>query len=876
MSGRAGYTLVIFAIDVSPSMGEIKADPDGIGKGKSKLDLAKELVARRCEPKILSGRKTEAVGIVSFGGRTNNQANRAYMEANPDDEDPPYAAVACDVAAQTVKPKTIEEVINLQIGEHQGNRESTITGSLVEPLILHVAVSALMVALDMVHTHKHSKSWALEVVLITDGESAFKQDEYEDAMTRFDDLGVKLSVLGIDFDPPDVPVDKSKSRNKRLSEKFWRTFVTMLHAALSPTTSSEEILPTLGTFDEALSKARLPHPAVVNGTVSGIDLHIGSAAVDEEQAITIPIKFSKATMKARPPTLSKAWKPAMDLQAPLKSNGHGYTQPASSQLASSLAQQSQAMHQAPEVSDLAAMISADVKHHSLYVIKRADGAPGVKEAPPGESEDDLNPDNVEVDQEAEEVVAREDIVKAWRFGSTWVPMEADTFEPLDTRKGVEILGFFPREAIKRHLLMGEVRFVWPDLTSPKAQIQFSSLVEGMYLRNVVAVVRWVLKDKAEPTIGLCVPEMDYPGDEKRLDYMFWIKLPFAEDEHNFWFPSLTTYKTNSGKVVTEHSLLPTHEQCELMDELVEGLDLDEYAKRQAKSNPQEDGEEDMAEDEDTPRWFEPAKAYNPVIHRIKEAIFHASLTRDLDAEPLGPPHPELVKYFETPEELVEKTEKVTRLLKEKLDIKKVPPRQRKAVAKEGLREGEGYIDIDELFANPGADGKPIKPEPVSPAKSLKREPASGKSAQRDELDEDGPPSPIRASTSQTQAKPKRGRVISNEQPLEDFERVVEGEGDMFRKAIQDLGVVVKENIEASFSRQAFPLALDCLKAMRTTALTYEEVETYNDFVDEFESYVKDPKFKHRDFWDHFEKAGDEVSKITPQEARAALEGYDEE
>jgi hypothetical protein len=72
--------------------------------------------------------------------------------------------------------------------------------------------------------------------------------------------------------------------------------------------------------------------------------------------------------------------------------------------------------------------------------------------------------------------------------------------------------------------MGEVRFIWPDLISPKAQIKFSSLVEGMYLRGMVAVVRWVLKDQAEPTIGLCVPEFNYPGDEKRLDYMFWVKV----------------------------------------------------------------------------------------------------------------------------------------------------------------------------------------------------------------------------------------------------------------------------------------------------------------------------------------------------------------
>ena len=178
------------------------------------------------------------------------------------------------------------------------------------------------------------------------------------------------------------------------------------------------------------------------------------------------------------------------------------------------------------------------------------------------------------------------------------------------------------------------------------------------------------------------------------------KLPFAEDEHNFWFPSLTNYKTHSGKTVTEHPLLPTDEQCELMDRLVEGLDLDAYAQSNttgrlpARVAVNVDGEEDVkpdveGEDADFVPWFEPGKSYNPAIHRVKEAIFHASLTADLSKDPLGPPHPELVKYFHTPEELVADTAKVTAQLKDALDIKKVPPKQRKKVAKEGLREGEG-------------------------------------------------------------------------------------------------------------------------------------------------------------------------------------------
>lgn len=72
--------------------------------------------------------------------------------------------------------------------------------------------------------------------------------------------------------------------------------------------------------------------------------------------------------------------------------------------------------------------------------------------------------------------------------------------------------------------MGEVRFIWPDTTTAKGQIQFSSLVEAMALSDMVAIVRWVLKDQADPVIGLCAAEMDYPGVDKRLDYMYWVKV----------------------------------------------------------------------------------------------------------------------------------------------------------------------------------------------------------------------------------------------------------------------------------------------------------------------------------------------------------------
>ncbi len=63
------------------------------------------------------------------------------------------------------------------------------------------------------------------------------------------------------------------------------------------------------------------------------------------------------------------------------------------------------------------------------------------------------------------------------------------------------------------------------------------------------------------------------------------------------------------------------------------------------------------------------------------------------------------------------------------------------------------------------------------------------------------------------------RLISKEMPLEDFVKVLnEDVGDNVAKAMKDMGAVIMENVEASFSSSAFPLALNCLKEMRMQAM----------------------------------------------------------
>lgn len=74
------------------------------------------------------------------------------------------------------------------------------------------------------------------------------------------------------------------------------------------------------------------------------------------------------------------------------------------------------------------------------------------------------------------------------------------------------------------MLIGEVRYVWPDMTSPRAQIEFSSFSSALYLTDLTAIVRWVNKDDAEPNIGVLIPSFQIPEPGKKLDLMYWIKV----------------------------------------------------------------------------------------------------------------------------------------------------------------------------------------------------------------------------------------------------------------------------------------------------------------------------------------------------------------
>jgi ATP-dependent DNA helicase 2 subunit 2 len=62
-------------------------------------------------------------------------------------------------------------------------------------------------------------------------------------------------------------------------------------------------------------------------------------------------------------------------------------------------------------------------------------------------------------------------------------------------------------------------------------------------------------------------------------------------------------------------------------------------------------------------------SYNPAIHRTKQALFHGAIIENLNTQPLGPPHPEIIRYFEPPRRVLKRARDATQDCIESLKVK---------------------------------------------------------------------------------------------------------------------------------------------------------------------------------------------------------------
>lgn len=246
----------------------------------------------------------------------------------------------------------------------------------------------------------------------------------------------------------------------------------------------------------------MPDIKQVRSTLTANVLRLGDVDTRGEEAIELSIKTSKCTSLARP----KGWK-KFGLR---ETNADDMDVGADDDAAAAKAAYAQLRMRTEYYADRkAGENEADVdmkkEDDDENLLDQADDKPA-----------EPNVENLEK-------VDKEELVKGFKYGTTYVPCPEGQYPRLATRKGIEICGFFPAKNVcfpflvvgisqlnptqkfRRELSMGEIHYIWGDPSSPQQQIALSSIVKAMYRKKCMAIARWVSKDYMDPKMGVLSP-----------------------------------------------------------------------------------------------------------------------------------------------------------------------------------------------------------------------------------------------------------------------------------------------------------------------------------------------------------------------------------
>jgi ATP-dependent DNA helicase 2 subunit 2 len=304
--------------------------------------------------------------------------------------------------------------------------------------------------------------------------------------------------------------------------------------------------------------------------------------------------------------------------------------------------------------------------------------------------------------------------------------------------------------------MGETCMTVARKFDDKSQIALSSLVHALYELSSYAVARIVLKDGKEPLLVLLAPSI-----EPDLECLYDIPLPFAEDVRTYRFPPLDRVVTVNGQTLTKHRLLPSDELADAMSDYVDAMDLSTAA---------------IGDDGERAEFAPFDESFNPIIHRINQAV----RTRAVKPEgPIEPIAPILLRHAVPPEDLVQKAQSEAKYLVEAAEVKRVPPKAKSKRARETAKPISG-LDVDALLGG----------------------------------------------------QPKRPRFVSRENAIPDFVQALFAttEEDVVEEIHHQMGEVIRDLITESFGDAAYERAIENLKNMRINSIAYEVPELYNRFM----------------------------------------------
>lgn len=187
----------------------------------------------------------------------------------------------------------------------------------------------------------------------------------------------------------------------------------------------------IGTCSLALRETAMPDIKLVRSTLMANVLRLGDVDTRGEEAVELSIKTNKCTSLARP----KGWKKFALREA--NSDDMDVDRDEEDEAAAARA------------------VYAQLKMRTEFYVDRnashedRDGDVDMKK----EEDEDKNLLERDGDEPAEpnvenlEKVEKEELVRGFKYGTTYVPCPDGQFPKLPTRKGIEICGFFPAKNV---------------------------------------------------------------------------------------------------------------------------------------------------------------------------------------------------------------------------------------------------------------------------------------------------------------------------------------------------------------------------------------------------------------------------------------------
>jgi ATP-dependent DNA helicase 2 subunit 2 len=255
----------VYIIDVSRSMGKKHS-----GREESDLDWAMRYVWDKITNTVAANRKTFNVGVISLGtDETDNEL----------EDDEAYQHISVLQPLSQILMPDLRRLVAVIKPSNTENRD---------------AVSALILAINMIIKHCRQLKWKRKIVLVTNGSGHIDTDpeNAKEITKKINSDEMELVLLGVDFDDPEYGFkEEGKSPVKAQNERFLRELV-------------EQCGGTFGTMAEAIDELDLPRLKVTRPvhTYRG-QLRLG----DPEQydtALCIDVERYPRTMIRRPESAS--------------------------------------------------------------------------------------------------------------------------------------------------------------------------------------------------------------------------------------------------------------------------------------------------------------------------------------------------------------------------------------------------------------------------------------------------------------------------------------------------------------------------------------------------------------------------------------------